>query len=65
MNQEQRKKLEEVLGILTEIQEQEQEKYDNAPEGLQDTDRVNKFQEDADELQEAIDIITAILEGGN
>jgi hypothetical protein len=65
MNQEQRKRLQDALDILTEIQEQEQEKYDNAPEGLQDTDRVNKFQEDADELQEAIDIITAILEGGN
>jgi soluble cytochrome b562 len=65
MNQEQRKKLQGALDILTEIQEQEQEKYDNAPEGLQDTDRMNKFQEDADELQEAIDIIQSILEGGN
>jgi len=63
MNQEQRKKLQEALDILTEIQEQEQEKYDNSPESLQDTDRVNKYQDDADTLQEAIDSIQGVLDG--
>jgi len=62
MNQEQRKKLQEALDILTEIQEQEQEKYDNSPESLQDTDRVNKYQDDADSLQEAIDTIQGVLD---
>jgi len=62
MNQEQRKKLQEALDILTEIQEQEQEKYDNSPESLQDTDRVNKYQDDADTLQEAIDTIQGVLD---
>ena len=62
MNKDQKKILQEALDILTEIQEEEQEKYDNAPESLQDTDRVNKFQEDAENLQEAIDIVQSIIE---
>ena len=61
MNKDQKKILQEALDILTEIQEEEQEKYDNAPESLQDTDRVNKFQEDAENLQEAIDIVQSIV----
>ena len=65
MNKNQRAKLQDALDIVTEIQEQEQEKYDNAPEGLQDTDRVQKFQEDADSLQEAADSIQTVLDGGN
>jgi predicted RNase H-like HicB family nuclease len=63
MNKKQREKLQEALDILTEIQEQEQEKYDNSPESLQDTDRVNKYQDDADTLQEAIDSIQGVLDG--
>jgi len=63
MNAEQREKLQQAVDILTEIQEQKQEKFDNAPEGLQDTERVQKYQEDAENLQEAVDIITPILEG--
>lgn len=63
MNKEQRKKLQNALDILTEIKEQEQEKFDNAPDGLQDTDRVQKFSDDADNLQEAVDIIQEIMDG--
>jgi hypothetical protein len=63
MNNEQRKKLQEAMDILTEIQEQEQEKYDNAPESLQETERVQKYQEDADSLQEAIDALSNVVEG--
>ena len=62
MNKEQREKLQGALDILTEIQEQEQEKYDNAPEGLQETDRVQKFQENSDNLQEALDTIQGVLD---
>lgn len=61
MNKEQRKRLQNALDILTEIQEEEQEKYDNAPEGLQDTDRVLKFEEDADKLQEAVDLVNEVM----
>jgi len=63
MNKEQRKRLQNALDILTEIQEEEQEKYDNAPEGLQDTDRVLKFEEDAEKLQEAVDLVNEVMEG--
>lgn len=62
MNDKQRKRLQEALDILTEIQEQEQEKYDNAPENLMYTEKFEKFQETADSLQEAIDIIQPIIE---
>lgn len=62
MNQEQRKKLQIAMDILTEIQEQEQEKYDNAPENLQYSEKFEKFQETAESLQEAIDIIQPIIE---
>jgi hypothetical protein len=60
MNKKQRKKLQTAMDILTELQEQEQEKYDNAPENLQSTERTEKFQENADALQEAIDALSMI-----
>ena len=50
MNNDQRARLQEALDILTEVQEQEQEKYDNAPESLQDTDKVLQYTENADNL---------------
>ena len=62
MNKEQREKLQEAVDILTALQEQEQEKYDNAPEGLQDTDQTQKFGENADTLQEAIDTLSNLEE---
>jgi len=63
MNNKQREELRKALDILTQVQEEEQEKYDNAPEGLQDSERVEKFQENADSLLEAIVIIEEVLEG--
>jgi hypothetical protein len=62
MNQKQRDRLQEAVDILAEIQTQEQEKYDNAPESLQDTDKTQKFSDNADKLQEAIDMVNEVLE---
>ena len=62
MNKQQRAILERIIGELEQIQEEEQEKYDNAPEGLADTDRVLQFEENADNLQEAIDILNDVVE---
>jgi len=62
MNNKQREKIRKIIEQLEKIQEEEQEKYDNAPEGLQDTDRVYLFQENADSLQEVIDILTDVVE---
>ena len=42
---------------LETLRDEEQDKYDNAPENLQDTERVEKFQENAEKIQEAIDIL--------
>ena len=62
MNKDQRKKIQSLVDELYIIQEEEQEKYDNSPEGLQDTERTDKFQENADQLQESIDILESLLE---
>jgi len=63
MNKQDREKLQDLIDELSYIQEAEQEKYDNAPENLQDTERIEKFQENADQIQEAIDALESVLEG--
>jgi len=63
MNNAQRIKLQEAIDIVSEMAEEEQEKYDNAPENLQDTERVERFQEDADKLTEAHELLDEVLEG--
>ena len=63
MNKQDREKLQQLSDELSYIQESEQEKYDNAPENLQGTERIEKFQENADSIQEAIDILSGVLEG--
>jgi len=63
MNKQDRKELQTIVDKLYCMQECEQEKYDNAPEGLQDTERVEKFQENADSIQEAIDTLEYLVEG--
>jgi hypothetical protein len=62
MNKQDREKLQQLSDELSYIQESEQEKYDNAPENLQNTERIEKFQENADSIQEAIDILSHVLE---
>ena len=62
MNMQDREKLQQLIDELSGMQEAEQEKYDNAPENLQETERVEKFQENADQIQEAIDTLTYLLE---
>ena len=62
MNKQQRAKLQTIIDDLSIIQEQEQEKYDNMPEGLQETDRAYKFEENADTIQEAIDTLEVLME---
>ena len=62
MNKQQRKRLNELIehveGIVTELDEmaqEEQEKYDNMPEGLQESERGEALQDAADNLQQAHD----------
>lgn len=61
MNATQRKELAELATQIDTIKEQlesirdaEQEKYDNLPEGLQESERGEKFQEGIDTLDEII-----------
>ena len=58
MNKQQRKRLNELIeqveGIVTELDEmaqEEQEKYDNMPEGLQESERGEALQDAADNLE--------------
>ncbi|MDD4592809.1 MAG: hypothetical protein PHG06_20645 [Parabacteroides sp.] len=68
MNKRDRKELEKALELLnsaseiiTMIKEQEEEKYDNLPEGIQNSERGEKFQEGIDNLDYAIsDLETAV-----
>ena len=60
MNKTRRKEIEKAIGALEEIkenieglQEEEQEAFDNMPEGLQDSERGEAVQENADQLDEA------------
>ena len=63
MNKQDREKLQDLIDELSYLQEAEQEKYDNMPENLQESERADKFQEDADQIQEAIDTLQSVLEG--
>jgi len=62
MNQNQRKRMQNIIDELYLIAEEEREKYENAPEGLQDTDRVYQFSENADAIEEAIGYLEEIVE---
>lgn len=76
MNKNQRKQLSELLdeieshvSTFEEMAEEEQEKYDNMPENMQDSERaeafqgaVNNLQEAADSLQSWIDEVRSNLE---
>lgn len=75
MNKERRKSIERIVDTLNEIQADltsirgdEEEAYDNLPEGIQSSERGDSMQEaidamdDADgSLQEAIDYLTEII----
>lgn len=61
MNKNQRKKLADILEViegqiveLEEMAEEEQEKADNIPENLNNTDRSIMLMESADNLNEAV-----------
>lgn len=60
MNKERRKQIRQVIDTLSEalltvecLRDEEQECFDNMPEGLQDSDRGMQMQENADSLEEA------------
>lgn len=69
MNKQDRKELEKALDLLnsaneiiTMIKEQEEERYDNLPEGIQDSERGERFQENIDNLDSASSDLESALE---
>jgi len=62
MNKKEKVSLQKLRDDLECMQETEQEKYDNAPEGLQDSATYEKIQECIDYLQESMDALDYILE---
>ena len=77
MNKERRKRLEKVISQLEDlqvevasIQEEEQEAFDNMTEGLQNSERGQGIQENADNLESVdidfenlLDALREVLEG--
>ncbi len=62
MNKTQRYIIQECINTLSEIMDEEQDKFDNAPENLQGTEQYEKFEENAEQIQEAIDILEEVIE---
>lgn len=54
--------LEEKKSELESLAEEEQEKYDNLPEGIQYSERGDKLQEAADNLQEYADSLQDVID---
>lgn len=69
MNKQNRKELQKALDLLnganeiiSSIKEQEEEKYENLPEGIQESERGEKFQENIDNLDYAISDLENVIE---
>lgn len=69
MNKQDRKQLEKALNLINEgleimsaIKDQEEEKFDNLPEGIQESERGEQFQENIDNLDSAISDIEGVIE---
>lgn len=54
--------IETAQSIIEEVKEQEQEAYDNLPEGLQESDRGRDIDENAYTLEMALDEIETIVD---
>lgn len=72
MNKERRKRLQEVVDKLLDIQseleavkDEEQECYDNMPEGLQASSRGEEMEENVSYLEDAIEETDGLIESIN
>lgn len=68
MNKNDRKELQKAMSLLEEarsildcIADQEQEKYDNLTDGLQQTDRGQQYEANAEDLNEFVDCIDNVI----
>lgn len=69
MNKQDRKELDKALDLLSSaseiimrIKEQEEEKYDNLPEGIQESERGERFQQNIDNLESSLSDLESVLE---
>lgn len=69
MNKQNRKQLQKAIDLLnsaneiiTSIKEKEEEKFENLPEGIQDSERGERFQESIDNLDNAISDLWSVVE---
>jgi len=62
MNAQQKKKIEEIITQLEDIEMEEREKRENAPENLYYSERYETMEEKADTLEEAIELLKEIME---
>lgn len=62
MNQKQRDRLGKIVEELEELVEVEEEKYENLPESLQESEKGEELQEDIYCLQEAADLLREVAE---
>lgn len=60
MNNRQRITLDMAKNEIQAILYDEEEKYDNIPENLQDSERAELMQENINNLQEAIDLLNEV-----
>lgn len=60
MNKDQRERLDVIAASIEDIKFEEQEKYDNLPDGFRDGEQGSKLQEGIDALETAIDAIQGI-----
>jgi len=70
MNKQRRKaiteivsKLEEIMADLNTLQEEEQEAFDNLPEGLQDSEKGEAMETAAGLLEEAVNSVGDAIDG--
>lgn len=68
MNKQRRKTIEEVIGLLEDakstletITEEEQEAYDNLPEGIQDSERGETMYNNVSEMEEASSTLEDVI----
>lgn len=69
MNKVRRNALEQIIVKLTEcrtelenLKDEEQECFDNLPEALQDSEKGEAMQENADDLEDACDTIDCVMD---
>lgn len=57
--------IKEILEMISDIQENEQNSYDNLPEGIQDSEMGYKMEDNIEDLDEALSSMESAVESLN